>query len=51
MRRQVLPTAPSPTTTHFMVCIMKDYLSRVNTCNRTNNILTTLIITTTTTTT
>lgn len=23
MRRQVLPTAPSPTTTHFIVCILK----------------------------
>lgn len=36
MSRQVLPTAPSPTTTHFIVCIMKCYLFCVNTCNRPN---------------
>lgn len=25
MRRQVLPTAPSPTTTHFIVCIVPKF--------------------------
>ena len=28
MRRQVLPTAPSPTTTHFIVCILKQKISK-----------------------
>lgn len=37
MRRQVLPTAPSPTTTHLMVCIVKGYLCCTSICNRTKN--------------
>lgn len=37
MRRQVLPTAPSPTTTHLMVCIVEGYLYCANICNRTKN--------------
>ena len=37
MRRQVLPTAPSPTTTHLMVCIVEGYLYCTSICNRTKN--------------
>ena len=37
IRRQVLPTAPSPTTTHLMVCIVEGYLYCTSICNRTKN--------------